>query len=47
MIRLVALGGDEDDDFEQVGGAVGTDEQPSVGIFADVVDDDAVFDRVD
>ena len=45
--QLVALGGGEDDDLEQVGGAVGTDEQPSVGILADVVDDDAVFDGVE
>ena len=29
------------------GGAIGTDEQPSVGILADVVDDDAVFDGVE
>jgi hypothetical protein len=27
----VAFGGDEDDDFEEVGGAVGADDQPPVG----------------
>jgi hypothetical protein len=37
--QLVACGGDEHDDFEAVGGAVGIDHQPSVGILAHAVDD--------
>jgi hypothetical protein len=37
--KVLAFGGDEHDDFEEVGGAVGTDHEPSVGLLAHVIDD--------
>lgn len=40
--HLVTFGGDEHDDFEQVDEAIGTDDQPSVGVLAQVVDDHRV-----
>jgi hypothetical protein len=45
--HLVAFAGDDDDDFEKVCGAVGTDDQPSVGVLAQVVDSHRVFDGVE
>lgn len=45
--QLVAIGGDEHDDLDEVGGAVGTDDQPPVGVFAEVVDDKGVSDGVE
>lgn len=45
--QLVVLGGDKDDDLEQVGGSVRADDQPSVGVFAEVVDNQGVLDGVD
>lgn len=44
--QLVAFGGDEHDDFEEAGSTVWTDDQPSVGVLAEVVDDHGVFDGV-
>jgi hypothetical protein len=38
--HFVALGGDEDDDFEQVGSTVRADDQPSIRVLAEVVDDE-------
>jgi hypothetical protein len=37
--QLVAFGGDEHDDFDEVRGTVGTDDQPPVGVPTQVVDD--------
>lgn len=45
--QLFAFGGDEHDELEQVGGSVGSDDEPSVGIFAEVVNDERVIDRVE
>ena len=36
-----------DDDLEKVAGMIGTDDQPSVGFLADVVNDESVFDGVE
>ncbi len=44
---LVAFGGDEHDELEEVGGLIGSDDEPSVGILAEVVDDHGVVDRVE
>ena len=44
--QLVTLDGDEYDEFEQVGSAVWTDDQPPVRILTDLVDEDGVCDRV-
>jgi len=44
--QLVAFGGDEHDGFEEVGSTVWTDDQPSVGVLTEVVDDHGVFDGV-
>ncbi len=45
--QLVAFGGDEHDEFEEVGGLVGSDDELPVGIFAEVVDDERLVDRVE
>lgn len=45
--HLIAIGGDEHDDLEEVGGAVRTDDQPTVRVLTEVVDDHGVFDGVD
>lgn len=39
--------GDEDHEFEEAGGAVGADDEPPVGILAEVVDEEGVFDGVE
>jgi hypothetical protein len=45
--QLVAFGGDEHDDFEEVGGSVGADDEPSIGILAEVINNERVVDRVE
>ena len=45
--QFIAFAGDEHDDLEQVRCSVGTDDQPSVWVFAEIVDDERVFDRVE
>ena len=45
--HLVAFSGDEDDDLKEVRGVVGADDQPSVRVLAQVVDDHGVFDGVE
>jgi hypothetical protein len=43
---LAALVGHEHDDLEEVGGTVGTDDEPSIRILAEVLDCQRGFDRV-
>ena len=43
---LVGGAGDEYDDLEQVAGAVGTDDEPPIGVLAEVVNDKRVGDRM-
>jgi hypothetical protein len=45
--QLVAFSRDEDDNFEQVRGAIGADDQPSVWVFAEVVGDYRVVSGVE
>ena len=45
--QLVTLCGDEHDDFEEVRSAVGADDEPSVRVVAEVVDDQRVLDGVE
>ena len=45
--HLVTFGCEEHDDLEEVGGAVGPDEEPAVGVFANGVDDHGVFDSME
>jgi hypothetical protein len=45
--QLVAFGGDEHDEFEEVGSLVGPDDESPVGIIAEVVDDERLVDRVE
>jgi hypothetical protein len=45
--QLVALGRDEHDELEQVGGSVRSDDEPPVGIVTEIVDDERVVDGVD
>lgn len=42
--ELDAVTRDEHDDLEQVAGAIWTDDQPSIGILAEIVDDESVPD---
>ena len=45
--QLVAFCGDEYDEFEEVGGLVRTDDEPSVWVFAEVVDNNRMVDSVE
>ena len=38
--QFVAFGGDEHDDLEHIRGAVGSDDQPSVWILAEIFDEE-------
>jgi hypothetical protein len=40
--ELVAVARNENDDLEQVAGAIWADDQPSIGFLAEVVDDESV-----
>lgn len=44
--QLASLRCDEDDEFQQVGGWVRADDEPPVKIFAEVIDEHGMFDRV-
>jgi hypothetical protein len=44
--ELVAVTRNENDDLEQVAGAIWADDQPSIGFLAEVVDDESVRDGV-
>ena len=45
--HLVAFGGDEHDDFKEVGSAVRSDDQPSIRVLAKVVENHRMFDGVE
>ncbi len=45
--HLFILGRDEDDQLEEVGGAVGTDDKPSVRVLAQVINERRVLDGVE
>jgi len=40
--QLFTVGGEQDDQFEQVGGSGRTDDEPPIGILADVLDGEGV-----
>lgn len=44
---LVTFGADEDNKFEEVAGGVGSEDQPTVRVLAEVVDDQRVLDSVE
>lgn len=44
---LVTFGADEDDEFEEVAGGVGSQDEPPVWVLAEVVDDQRVLDSVE
>ena len=45
--QFIAFGRDEHREFGEVGGVVGADDEPPVGILAEVVDEEGVFDGVE
>lgn len=45
--QLLAFGCDEDDNLQETGGTVRTDDEPPVGIFTEVIDEQGMFDRVE
>ncbi|MBF6841974.1 hypothetical protein HN289_20210 [Acinetobacter baumannii] len=45
--QLFTVGGEQDDQFEQVGGSGRTDDEPPIGILADVLDGEGVVDGVE
>jgi hypothetical protein len=45
--QLVALGSGEYDEFEKVGGTIRTDDEPSVGVIAKIIDDEGMIDRME
>jgi hypothetical protein len=44
--ELVALGSRHDDHLEEVARAIGSDDEPTVGIFASIFDDQSMIDGV-
>jgi hypothetical protein len=44
--ELVALGSRHDDHLEEVARAIGPDDEPTVGIFASIFDDQSMIDGV-
>ncbi len=44
--ELVALGSHHDDHLEEVAHAIGPDDEPTVGIFASIFDDQSMIDGV-